>query len=231
MNNSSHEEKLVSGLGGAISILVVFWMTQYFERGLHVPLLLIASMGATAVLLFAAPHTPLSQPWNVIGGHIVSALIGITIYQQVANPILGGALAVGLAIIAMYYLQCLHPPGGATSLIPFIGGPAIEKFGYIFALFPVGLGAVAMVLIAIFFNYPFKHRRYPAILASQANTIVTPAVPDPAYPDISHANLVAALSEIDTYVDVSEEDLLRIYEIAAQRSHPDLAQPVIPDKS
>lgn len=226
MNNSSHEEKLVSGLGGAISILVVFWMTQYFEQGLHVPLLLIASMGATAVLLFAAPHTPLSQPWNVIGGHIVSALVGITIYQQVANPVFGGSLAVGLAIIAMYYLRCLHPPGGATSLIPFIGGPAIEKFGYIFALFPVGLGAVAMVLIAIFFNYPFKYRRYPAMLASLANSNATPDEPDCAYPDISHADLVVALSEIDTYVDISEEDLLRIYEIASRRSHPGLVQPI-----
>jgi CBS-domain-containing membrane protein len=220
MNNASHQEKLVSGLGGTVSILVVYWITQYFEQGLETPSLLVASVGASAVLLFAAPHSPLSQPWNVVGGHIVSALIGVTIYQQLSDPIVGGSLAVGLAIITMYYLKCLHPPGGATALIPFIDGDIVESFGIVFALLPVGLGAVAMVLIAVAFNYPFKHRRYPLALFSLANDQADATESGPAYPDISHADLVVALSEIDTYVDISEEDLLRIYEIASRRSHP-----------
>ena len=213
MNISTHREKLISGLGGAISILSVFWVVQFFEHGLHVRLLLIASMGATAVLLFAAPLSPFSQPWNVIGGHVVSAIIGVTVALLVPDAVLGGALAAGLAITAMYYLGCLHPPGGATSLIPLISGTVINSYGYTFVLFPVGLGAVLMVVIAIAFNYPFVWRRYPeGLFPTKAN----------AYPDISHADLVKALAEIDTYVDISEQDLLRIYEIASGRTHPAL---------
>jgi len=114
---SSRKEKLISGLGGAISILGMFWGTQYFGQELHGRLLWIASMGAAAVLLFAAPKSALTQPWNVIGGHFVSALIGRLMHKLISNPVPGGALAVGLAITAMYYLQSLHPPGGAASLI------------------------------------------------------------------------------------------------------------------
>ncbi len=213
MNTSTHREKIISGLGGFVAISGVFWVTQQFEQGLHARLLLIASMGATAVLLFAAPKSPLSQPWNVIGGHVVSALVGVAVYRLVDNPVLGGGLAVGLAITAMYYLQCLHPPGGATSLIPMISGAVMGDYGFWFVLFPIGLGAALMVAIAVVFNLPFPWRRYPQVLAERM------APPhERAYPDISHADFVAALSEIDTYVDISEQDLVRIYELATRKA-------------
>ena len=93
MQSSSHKEKLISGLGGFISIASVFFITSQVEASLEVHLLFVASMGATAVLLFAAPHGPMSQPWNVIGGHIVSALVGETAHQLIANPIFAGAAA------------------------------------------------------------------------------------------------------------------------------------------
>jgi CBS-domain-containing membrane protein len=214
LNVSSHKEKILSGLGGAVSIVIVFWITQLFEQGMHAHLLLVASMGATAVLLFAAPNSPLSQPWNVIAGHMVSALIGIFVLHVLKDPVLGGALSVGLAITAMYYLQCLHPPGGATSLIPLISAPLMDSYGFMFVLFPVGLGAILMVLIAIAFNYPLKWRRYPLALAERTGK------PVGDYPDITHADFVAALAEIDTYVDISEQDILRIYQIASGRPHP-----------
>jgi len=209
---SSHKEKLISGLGGTVSIFSVFWVTQSFEADLQTRLLLIASMGATAVLLFAAPKSPLAQPWNVIGGHLVSAFVGMVLHQFIADPVLGGALSVGVAITAMYYLGCLHPPGGATSLIPLISGAVINDYGFWFILFPIGLGAGLMVIIAVAFNYPFAWRRYPLAL--------TPQQEEAEYSDISHADFVAALSEIDTYVDISEHELLHIYELATRRSHP-----------
>ncbi len=217
---SFHKEKLISGFGGAVAIFGVLGLTRFYEQELQVHLLLIASMGATAVLLFAAPHSPLSQPWNVIGGHVASALIGVFIYQQISNPVIGGALAVGMAITAMYYLRCLHPPGGATALIPFIGGAVADSYGFAFALFPVGFGAVLIVMIAVIFNYPFAWRRYPLGLAVKPKTRAIAKDQTTAYPDITHADFVAALSEIDTFVDISEQDLLRIYEIASRRPHP-----------
>ncbi len=215
---SSHSEKLISGLGGFVSIFAVYLITSLFETTLHTQLLFVASMGATAVLLFAAPHSPFSQPWNVTGGHIISAFVGVLVHGLIANQIFAGALAVGIAITAMYYLKCLHPPGGATALVAVIGGSSVDSFGFTYVYFPVGLSAVLMVLIAIAFNYLFPWRRYPAALSTTHP--VHEIVHDQAkhYPDITHADLVAALSQIDGYVDISEQDLLRIYEIATSRS-------------
>lgn len=221
LNKPSHKEKLISGLGGGISIFITFWLTNFLEQSLHTQLLFVASMGATAVLLFANPHGPLSQPWNVIGGHLISALAGVSVHYVVADPIIAGALAVGLAITAMYYLQCLHPPGGATALVAVMGGA--DSFGFLYILFPIGIGAVLMVLVAAAFNYPFPWRRYPAWLFPAPVEPSANIDHNPAYPDITHADLVAALSQIDGFIDISEEDLLRIYELATRRKHPALS--------
>lgn len=213
-NMTSHREKLVSGLGGFISILIALGLTETIEIGLGASALLLASMGATAVLLFATPHSPLSQPWNVIGGHVVSAIVAVAVHAVVPQTVLGGALAVGLAIATMHYLSCLHPPGAATALMPFVGGSAVAAYGLWFPLFPAGAGAIVMVLVAIAYNWPFAWRRYPAAFAPKAKH------PGPDYPDITHADLVNALAHIDTFIDINEQDLLRIYELATRRAHP-----------
>ena len=109
----THFEKIISGIGGAIAIGVIFWLTRFGSMELGAKALFVASFGASAVLLFAAPHSLLAQPWNVLVGHGVSAVIGVAIHKLVPDPVLGTALAAGLAISAMYYLDALHPPGGA----------------------------------------------------------------------------------------------------------------------
>ncbi len=221
MDSAAHKEKLLSGLGGVFSIAVVFWITTLFETTLQSRSFFVASMGATAVLLFAAPRVQFAQPWNVIGGHVISALIGVSVHKLIGDPIIAGALAVGLAISAMYYTNSLHPPGGATALMAVIGGSTVDGFGYLYAIVPVGLGAVLMTLIAIAVNYPFAYRRYPEALFHRSSKRSESKIEhDPAYPDISHADLVTALAQIDSFVDISEEDLLRIYELATQREHP-----------
>ncbi len=211
----SLREILLSGLGGFLAIASVFGLTVTLETAMEARVLLIASMGATAVLLFAAPKSPLAQPWNVIAGHVVSATIGYGVFRVLGGSPVAAGLAVGLAISAMHALDALHPPGGATAAIPVIAGPALGDYGALFVLFPVAFGAILMVLIAVAFNYPLPWRRYPAPLAR-----TEPAAP---YPDITHADFVAALSEIDTFVDISEEDLLRIYALATGH-HRDAAR-------
>lgn len=212
----SHREKLISGLGGGIAIFAVFALTRQAELSLHSETVLIASFGASAVLLFAVPHGPMSQPWNVIGGHMISALIGVILHQAIAGTILACALAAGLAITAMHYLRCLHPPGGASALIPILLGPTADGYGLSLALFPIGTGALAMVVMAVVFNLPFTWRRYPLWLAARLSKKEDDEIA-PGYPDISHADFVAALAEIDTYMDIAEEDLLRIYYLATKR--------------
>jgi CBS-domain-containing membrane protein len=135
----------------------------------------------------------------------------------VANPFLAAALAVGLAIGAMHYLRCIHPPGGATALTAVVGGSGIHELGYGFLVMPVLLNVVVILTVAVVFNYPFTWRRYPAVLQQRKTAPEQNETPDEAYPSISHSDFVYALSEIDSFIDVTEQDLVRIYELATQR--------------
>ncbi len=209
----SHTERFVSIAGACLSIASVFMVSRAFLPGAHVPLL-IASMGASAVLLFAVPHGTLSQPWPLVGGHIISALIGVTCALFIPNVILAGAIAVGLAVGAMHYLRCIHPPGGATALTAAIGGSGVHVLGYGFVVTPVLLNVSIMLIIAVAFNWCFPWRRYPAILSRKRGKSATPEAP---YEAIAHADFVYALSQIDSFIDVNEEDLMRIYQLATNR--------------
>ena len=128
---------------------------------------LVASMGASAVLLFAVPHGPLSQPWAVLGGHLVSAVVGVACTKVIAQPMLAAPVAVGLAIGTMHYLRCIHPPGGATALSAVVGGETVHQLGFHYVLTPVLLNATIILLVALLFNYPFPWRRYPLALAQR----------------------------------------------------------------
>ena len=113
-NRVSHTEKLISAAGGFAGILVTIVVCSYFLE-LEQAILIIPSLGASAVLLFAAPHSALAQPWSLVGGHLISAFIGVSCALLIPSPALAAAAAVGLAIWAMYYARCIHPPGGATA--------------------------------------------------------------------------------------------------------------------
>ena len=114
----------------------------------HLPLL-VAPMGASALLLFAIPSSPLAQPWPIVGGNTVSALIGLLISRYVPEPAVAAGCAVALAIAAMSLLRCLHPPGGAAALTAALGGPAVATYGLGFAFIPVGLNALVLTLLGI----------------------------------------------------------------------------------
>lgn len=216
MSPVSHAERLVSIGGGFLGILLILLVSNYFV-GATDATLIVASMGASAVLLFAVPHGRLSQPWPVFGGHMVSALVGVSCALLVPDPLLAAALAVGLAIGAMHYLRCIHPPGGATALTAVVGGSGIHELGYGFLVMPVLLNVVIILAVAVVFNYPFSWRRYPAALQQTKAVPEQNEAPDEAYPSISHSDFVYALSEIDSFIDVTEQDLVRIYELATQR--------------
>lgn len=125
-------------------------------------LMLIGSFGASAVLVYGAIHSPLAQPRNLLGGHVLSALVGVAAYQLVPHfPSLAAALAVASAIAAMHLTATLHPPGGATALIAVIGGDRIHEMGYLYALAPVGVGAVILLVVALIVNNVPRGRRYP----------------------------------------------------------------------
>ena len=115
---------------------------------------------ASAVLLFAVPASPLAQPWSIMGGNTVSALVGVSCALLLGPTGLAAGLAGVLAIAFMFSLRCLHPPGGAVAMTAVLGGSAVTHLGYQFAFWPVALNSALMLLAALLFNR-LARRRYP----------------------------------------------------------------------
>lgn len=169
----STAEVLWSWLGSFLGIALVAWLNSadwlskigLSEIGLTQTdtLLLIGSLGASAVLIYGAPRSPLAQPRNLIGGHLVSALVGVTAWILIGPlmPWLAAALAVSIAIALMHLTRTLHPPGGATALIAVIGSEQVHALGYLFVLIPATLAPLLMLLVALLVNNLASGRRYP----------------------------------------------------------------------
>ncbi|MGB0845292.1 MAG: HPP family protein [Thiolinea sp.] len=151
-----------SWFGGFIGIALVGLLAESNELTRHDNLFLIGSFGATAVLLYGAPAAPFSQPRYVLGGHIISALVGVTVFKLLPEPVwLASALAVSSAIMLMYLTMTTHPPGGATALIAVIGSEKVHQLGYWYVLEPVLEGVVLLLVIALLINNLSPHRKYP----------------------------------------------------------------------
>ncbi|WP_312042128.1 HPP family protein [Erwinia sp.] len=197
---------LLSSLGTFTGLLLAS-LFSHWALG-EVNLWFIAPMGASAVLLFAAPASPLAQPWSVIGGNFVSALTGLAVAHSVTQPAVGAALAAGLSVVLMFKLRCLHPPGGAIALTAVMGSHTAGMSGYHFAFVPVLLNSVSLTLVAILFNNLIG-RRYPHPLSA------ADAVPKPVHMDvaISRQDLHEALMKGD-FLDIDEEDLQEVLQQA-----------------
>lgn len=140
----------------SVGLLQSFFVDQ-FGQGL-----LIGSFGATAVLVYGAIRSPLAQPRNVFGGHIISAVIGVLSYKIFGDITwLAAAVAVSSAIAGMHLTKTLHPPGGATALIAVIRGNSVHSLGFYYAIIPVGLGAIILLIVALLVNNLALHRHYP----------------------------------------------------------------------
>lgn len=111
----------------------------------------IASMGAAAVIVFQFPQSPAARVWPILGGHLVSALIGVTVSQLIPDRMIAGGVAVGLSLWAMAMLRCMHPPGGGTALVAVLGGAVIQDAGYRFVLFPTFINALLLAGFASLF--------------------------------------------------------------------------------
>lgn len=164
--------------------------------------LLVAPLGASAVLVFAVPASPLAQPWPVVGGNTISALVGVAVYRLVPDIGLAASVAVGAAILVMSLLRCLHPPGGASALTAVIGSGAIHAAGYGFAILPVALNSVSLVAVGLLFHrfsrHSYPHRPAPVADAGLHLTDIDAALDDMHESfDISRADLDALLSRAE----------------------------------
>jgi CBS domain-containing membrane protein len=159
-NTVTRSEQLRACVGAFFGLLVAGVLSQMMNAGNGTAAYLIAPLGASAVLAFCLPGSPLAQPWSVIGGNVISGLVGITCVLLLGDSAPVAALAACVAISAMFALRCLHPPGGAVALTVVLGGPAVHAVGYGYALTPIGVNSLLLVCAAILFNN-LTGRRYP----------------------------------------------------------------------
>lgn len=203
-------DRLIACFGALLGIGLTGLMTALILGNSIAFPIIVAPIGASAVLIFAVPASPLAQPWSVIGGNVISALVGITVLQFVDNQILAIGLAVGLAIAAMSFARCLHPPGGAAALTAIIGGPAVTELGYQFAFIPVGLNSVMLVILGIAFH-KLTRRKYPHIpVATPVNTHNTSDLPASLRVGFNSEDVSKALAMVDETFDIDPSDLDRL---------------------
>ncbi|RYZ86342.1 MAG: HPP domain-containing protein, partial [Moraxellaceae bacterium] len=227
-NTTTHAEKWISGLGALMGIIAVYWITRWcFPHGYMEnagTLIMVTSMGASAVLLFAVPHGALSQPWAVFGGHLISAFIGVSCQKLFPDQTWTPALSVGLAVATMHYLRCIHPPGGATALAAVIGGSELHVLGYHYLIMPILVNVFAILLMAIVFNAFFGWRRYPAHLSRRLreSKMVKPAE---RQFELTQEDFSAAMQQLNSYVDISAENLTELLELAKQHAEKNITHP------
>jgi CBS domain-containing membrane protein len=211
-------EGVRSTVAACVAVGVVWLASGLFLSGAGPPLL-VASMGASAIILFGLSHSPLAQPWPVFGGHITSALVGVACSQLVASRWLAAALTVGLALITMLVLRCLHPPGGATALVPLLGNDSVRDLGFELVLAPVGVNAALLTIIGLVLNRWVLRRPYPIPAMPVRDERHKHADPRPLDRlGLRRQDLIYAMSALDTFVDITESDLDQIYRLAAMHA-------------
>ncbi len=214
----SQDEVFLSSLGAIIGVGLVTWVSHHFVGDAGLPFV-VASMGAAAVLLYAAPHSQLTQPWPFVGGHLVSAIVGVTCAQWIPDLFLASALAVGLAIFVMHELSCLHPPGGAAALVAVVGGDQIHALGYLYVLVPVGLNVLIMAVAVWLTRLILAKRRKTKELTFVFDNEESKESDLSNLLPFSKDDLNKALQEINAYIDVSITDLNNIYTNATLLAH------------
>lgn len=193
-------ERLRAAVGACLGILVVGIVGRLALPQAEAPLL-IAPLGASAVLLFAVPASPLAQPWSILGGNLIAALVGVAAARLVPDQSLAAALALGVSIGLLLTFRCLHPPSGAVALTAVLGGPAIQHLGFGYALWPVMAGSLFLLLTAIGYNrltgkaYPHRAAA-PVARASRAGGL-----------GVTVDDLTTAIRERDEVVPVDPDDL------------------------
>jgi CBS domain-containing membrane protein len=211
-------EKFRSSLAALAAILAVGYLSSLYMEGIGM-VALVASMGASAVLLFATPHSPLAQPWPLVGGTLIAAFIGITCAAFIPNLWVAGAVAVALSILVMHTTHSLHPPGGAVALIVVLGGEDIRAEGYWFMLAPIGLNVLLLLGAALLINNLLPGHRYPARPVSRIDRKhrhidLTPL----SRVGLNRDDLRDALRSLDIYLDISEDDLVQVYDRAGSHA-------------
>ncbi|MBT2134765.1 HPP family protein [Croceibacterium sp. LX-88] len=191
-------DRIVACVGAMICIALTIVVCSQLPIALDKLPIIVAPLGASAVLVFAVPASPLAQPWSVVGGNTLSSLVGVFAFQVVPDHTMAAGVAVGLAILAMTLCRCLHPPGGAAALTAVIGTNDIHAAGYYFAFAPVALNSIALVSLAMFFHR-FSGHSYPHVPLPPGDSLEASG--------LHLEDIDKALADLPDHYDISREDL------------------------
>jgi CBS domain-containing membrane protein len=216
------KQMAIASIGAGLGLMITS-LTSHWLLG-EVNLWFVAPMGASAVLLFGLPNSPLAQPWSIVGGNLVAGVIGVTTAMYVPYPAVACGIAACLAIAVMFQLRCLHPPSGAVALTAILGGSGVQQLGYQFILSPVLLNSACLALLAIIFNN-LAGRRYPHPLAANEPKTNPVALEVPITRDDLHQAL-----ENGQLLDIDEDDLQQLLQRAEEIARRRQQLPVQPLK-
>lgn len=211
-------EVLLSTLIALLAMTLVTWISYRFLGDGAAPFI-VASMGASTVLLAAVPSSPMNRAWPLLGSHLICAVIGVTCAQYIPSLLVAIPLAVATAILAMLLLRCLHPPGGATAMLSVLAVSQESQLGYQFVLTPVLLNAVVLwagVRTIAFLLEVHEEQEHFESPIEQRNS-GAPGLN--LRPPFEAQDLHQALTDFDTFVDINEEELMRLYQAANQHYH------------
>lgn len=200
----SWREGIYSALAAGVAIALNAWISHQLLPGEY-QVYLAASLGASTILALVVYHSPLSQPWAIVGGHLAGAVSGLLAAALIADPVPACLLAMTLTVLIQVPARCLHAPGGGTALLPILVGAAIQSEGLGF-VGVVLLNALVLVGAALVFNNILPGRHYPTAFA--------PRPVAPVQPIFREEDLLAALRSMEGFIDVSPDDLELIYERA-----------------
>ncbi|OEZ60062.1 HPP family protein [Duganella sp. HH105] len=219
---AGRREQLRAAAGALLGLFITALLSHLLLAPVGTAIFMVAPIGASAVLLFALPASPLAQPWSAIGGNVVSGLVGVACVQLLGDTLslpLLGALATGLAIAAMFALRCLHPPGGAVALTTVIGGPAVHAAGFDFVMLTVLADTVVLVVVAMLYN-KLTRRRYPhAQQSAQPHPHATADAVPTVRLGFKPEDLDAVLKQYNQVLDISRDDLESLFMQTEQRAY------------
>lgn len=197
-------DRLIAAAAAAVAVALTMLVCSEFPLQAQDLPVVIGPLGASATMVFAIPSSPLAQPWRVVGGNVVSTLVGVAAFQAIPETMIAAGVAVGAAILAMSLLRCLHPPGGAAALTAVIGSSNVHEAGYAFAFAPVGINCIALVTIAVLIHRWTGHS-YPHVQASVAEVRE-----ERTAAGFERSDLDQALEDVHETFDIAREDLEHI---------------------
>ncbi|GAB3628685.1 Inosine-5'-monophosphate dehydrogenase [Pandoraea terrae] len=216
-------ERLRAGFGALVGIALTGGSMHWLLGPAASIPWLVAPMGASAVLLFGVPASPLAQPWSILGGNLIAATVGVACANYFGSPVPAAAAAVGVTIALMFTFRCVHPPSGAVALTAVLGGPSVHALGFGFVLEPIAVQSVALLGTAILYHALTGHR-YPHAAVRPATPTPKPVMMTPI--PVLLEDVEAVLARREDMLDIDPNDLATLLRDTQREAYARMARAV-----